>query len=53
VLNKIDLVDSQTSIRLGRQLKGTAVSAKSKSTLMPLIEKMEKILQGRFGMNNE
>jgi GTP-binding protein HflX len=53
VLNKIDLVDSQTSIRLGRQLKGTAVSAKSKSTLMPLIEKMEKILEGRFGMNNE
>jgi len=53
VLNKIDLVDSQTSIRLGRQLKGTAVSAKSKSTLMPLIEKMEKILAGRFGMNNK
>ena len=53
VLNKIDLVDSQTSIRLGRQLKGPAVSAKSKSTLMPLIEKMEKILEGRFGMNNE
>ena len=53
VLNKIDLVDSQTSIRLVRQLKGTAVSAKSKSTLMPLIEKMEKILEGRFGMNNE
>jgi GTP-binding protein HflX len=53
VLNKIDLVDSQTSLQLGRQLKGTAVSAKSKSTLMPLIEKMEKILEGRFGMKNE
>ncbi len=48
VLNKIDLVDSQTSIRLGRQLKGTAVSAKSKSTLMPLIEKMETLLECRM-----
>jgi GTP-binding protein HflX len=44
VLNKNDLVDSQTSRRLGRQLKGTTVSAKSRSTLMPLIEKMECIL---------
>jgi GTP-binding protein HflX len=48
VLNKIDQVDSQTSIRLGRQLKGITVSAKSRSTLMPLIEKMEKILEGRM-----
>jgi GTP-binding protein HflX len=45
VLNKIDLVDSQTSIRLGRQLKGTAISAKSKSTLRPLMEEMETILE--------
>ena len=48
VLNKIDLVDSQTSLQLGRQLKGTAVSAKSKSTLMPLIEKMETLLECRM-----
>ena len=48
VLNKIDRVDSQISIRLGRQLKGTAVSAKSKSTLVPLIEKMETLLEGRM-----
>jgi 50S ribosomal subunit-associated GTPase HflX len=47
-LNKIDLVDSQTSIRLGRQLKGTAISAKSKSTLRPLMEKLETILEGRM-----
>jgi GTP-binding protein HflX len=53
VLNKIDLVDSQTSIRLGRQLIGTAISAKSKSTLRPLIEEMETILEGRIGMSNE
>ncbi len=51
VLNKIDLVDSQTSIRLGRQLKGPAVSAKSKSTLQPLMEEMENILE--FRMSNE
>ncbi len=48
VLNKIDLVDSQTSIRLGRQLKGTAISAKSKSTLRPLMEKLETLLEGRM-----
>ena len=53
VLNKIDLVDSQTSIRLGRQLKGTAISAKSKSTLRPLMEGMESVLEGRIGMSNE
>ena len=48
VLNKFDRVDSQTSIRLARHLKGTAVSAKSKSTLVPLIEKMETLLEGRM-----
>ena len=53
VLNKVDLVDSQTSIRLGRQLKGTAISAKSKSTLRPLMEGMESVLEGRIGMSNE
>jgi len=48
VLNKIDRVDSLTSLQLGRRLKGTAVSAKSKSTLMPLIEKMETLLECRM-----
>jgi len=52
VLNKIDLVDSQTSIRLGRQLKGTAISAKSKSTLRPLMERMESVLEGRLTIEN-
>ena len=52
VLNKIDLVDLQTSIRLERQLKGTAISAKSKPTLRPLMEKLENILEGRIGMSN-
>ena len=48
VLNKNDLVDSQTSLRLGRQLKGAVVSAKSRSTLLPLIDEMENILERRM-----
>ena len=51
VLNKMDLVDSQTRIRLRRQLKGTAISAKSKPTLRPLMEELETILE--FRMNND
>jgi GTP-binding protein HflX len=45
VLNKMDLVDPQTSSRLSRQLKGTAISARSKSTLLPLIEKMDTVVE--------
>ncbi len=45
VLNKMDLVDALTSLRLAQRLNGTAVSAKTRSTLMPVIEKMEKILE--------
>jgi len=45
VLNKMDLVDHQICARLSRQLDGTAISARSKSTLMPLIEKMETIIE--------
>ena len=41
VLNKKDLVDEATSEKLCRDFDATAVSAKKKSTLMPLIEKME------------
>jgi GTP-binding protein HflX len=44
VLNKMDLMDPQTSSRLSRQLRGTAISARSKSTLRPLVEKMETII---------
>ncbi|NNL77527.1 MAG: GTPase HflX, partial [Desulfobacterales bacterium] len=43
VLNKMDLVDTQTSVRLCRQLDGTAIAAKKKSTLLPLIQKMETL----------
>lgn len=45
VLNKADRVDPQTSMRLSRQLKGISLSARSKATLMPLIEEMEKIIE--------
>ncbi|MBW2431378.1 MAG: 50S ribosome-binding GTPase, partial [Deltaproteobacteria bacterium] len=45
VLNKMDLVDPETSSRLSRQLTGTAISARSKSTLLPLIEKIETIIE--------
>jgi 50S ribosomal subunit-associated GTPase HflX len=48
VLNKMDLVDRQTSNRLKRRLGGTAISARSESTLVPLIEKMEKIVENGF-----
>ena len=48
VLNKIDLIDPQTGLQLGRRLKGTAISAKTKATLMPLIENMEKLLECRL-----
>ncbi|MDJ0819342.1 MAG: GTPase HflX [Desulfobacterales bacterium] len=44
VLNKADRVDPQTGMRLSRQLKGISLSARSKATLMPLIEEMEKII---------
>ena len=45
VLNKMDLLDSETIERLSRQLNGTPISAHSKSTLLPLIEKMETIVE--------
>jgi len=45
VLNKMDLVDPATSEQLSRQLNGIAISARSKSTLLPLIEKMETIIE--------
>ncbi|MFC1567311.1 GTPase HflX [Thermodesulfobacteriota bacterium] len=44
VLNKKDLVDDETIDRLTRTLKGTAISAKNRSTLMPLITNMESLL---------
>ncbi|MCK4619308.1 MAG: GTPase HflX [Desulfobacterales bacterium] len=45
VLNKQDLVDRETINRLGIDLDGTPISAINKSTLMPLIEKMENAIQ--------
>ena len=40
VLNKKDLVDKETTQKLSRDFDATAISAKKKSTMMPLIKKM-------------
>jgi GTP-binding protein HflX len=45
VLNKMDLVTPETNERLSRKLGATTISAKDSSTLMPLIEKMETIIE--------
>ena len=45
VLNKMDRVGPQTSSRLSRKLNGIAISARSKETLMPLIDEMEKMVE--------
>jgi GTP-binding protein HflX len=45
VLNKMDRVSLQTRTRLSRKLKGIAISARSKATLLPLIVEMEKIIE--------
>jgi GTP-binding protein HflX len=44
VLNKMDLLDHETIQRLSRQLDGIAISARSRATLLPLIEKMESMI---------
>jgi GTP-binding protein HflX len=41
VLNKKDLVDKATIEKLSRSFDATAISAKKKSTLLPLVEKMK------------
>ncbi len=45
VLNKMDRVSPQSSARLARKLKGIAISARSKVTLLPLINEMEKTIE--------
>jgi len=44
VLNKIDRVSADKIQKLNRQLGGMTISAKQKSTLLPLIDRMEKLL---------
>jgi GTP-binding protein HflX len=41
VLNKKDLVDKKTTHKWSRDFDATAISAKKKSTMMPLIKKMK------------
>ncbi|MBT8350920.1 MAG: GTPase HflX [Deltaproteobacteria bacterium] len=45
VLNKKDLLDQAYVHNLIKMVGGTAISAKSKKTLMPLIEQMEKRIE--------
>ena len=45
VLNKMDLVNPTAIQKISRALGGTAVSAKNESTLLPLIEQMEKVIE--------
>ena len=44
VLNKMDLVEPETTAAFVRQLEGTAVSATDTSTLAPLIEQMARTI---------
>ncbi len=44
VLNKMDRVSPQTSTRLSQKLKGIAISARSKVTLLPLVDEMGKFI---------
>jgi GTP-binding protein HflX len=45
VLNKQDLIEKETIIKLSKSLNGTAISAVASSSLAPLIEKMESGIQ--------
>jgi GTP-binding protein HflX len=45
VLNKTDLIDPSITEKLSRTLDGTAISAKQKSTLLPLIHRMEALIE--------
>jgi GTP-binding protein HflX len=45
VLNKTDLVNPALTQKLSRTLDGTAISAKQKSTLLPLIYRMETLIE--------
>jgi GTP-binding protein HflX len=45
VLNKMDRISPQSGARLARKLKGIAISARSKVTLLPLINEMEKTIE--------
>ena len=45
VLNKTDLIDPAITEKLSRTLDGTAISAKEKSTLLPLIHRLEALME--------
>lgn len=45
VLNKTDLVNPAITQKLSRTLDGTPISAKQRSTLLPLIQRMETLIE--------
>ncbi len=45
ILNKQDLVDKETADQLAKTLEGTPVSANDRRTLIPLIEKMQTMVE--------
>jgi len=49
VFNKIDLVEAQLAARLCRRFQATGISARSRATLYPLIEKMETAIAAVSG----
>jgi len=48
VLNKKDLVDKKTTQKWSRDFDATAISAKKKSTMIPLIKKMKHSIHRHF-----
>ena len=48
VLNKMDLLNPVAIKAISRTLRGTAVSAKKESTLLPLIDQMETAIENNF-----
>lgn len=48
VLNKMDLLNPAAIKAISRTLRGTAVSAKKESTLLPLIDQMETAIENNF-----
>ncbi len=53
VLNKIDRIDPCEVPNLTRKLGGMAISAKQKSTLLPLIHRMESVLFGTSALKTD
>ncbi len=53
VYNKVDLVDGETRQRLAAAMDGIPVSAVDKTTLAPLLERVETLLRRDFGSGGQ